>query len=252
MRFAKLFILYFVFCAEVRVVAKELDAVAPVYFPKGCWGYELPCGVKNIDSKKKVIDVSGAKITLTKQSILNRIDAKTIRVVDGKALIETDSSLRWASLFGGWQCINKCLLLVEKTELNVRVAALKGDVQVKRVGDDQNYSLPAGFWVILSEVTSDGKGFMEFPQSLPIESTLKEYAELFEGNWSQFRAEATKMVPKWTHAAEVASQWHKREAKRDIAAYYAEQARKLDERRKVESADLKLRQIFRQENYMNQ
>lgn len=243
MRIARLLALYFVFSVEVRVHADLLT------FPAQCWGRDEVCGARNLSHKVHTAVVDKNKIALSPQAVIKRHADNEYRLVEGKVLMRSNRGPQWSFVYGEMACVHTCLAILVREEDSVRILALEGDVRVKRLGDGREYSLPGGHWTRLAGVQDDGKGLMDPPQSLPIQSTLKEFANLYSGNWRQFRKEATRLVPLWTRRVEAASRLQKQQALRTIASFEAERARELAERRKKEAEDERLRAIFRDRNY---
>jgi hypothetical protein len=245
--FARALVLFCACFSEVRVHAENL-----ISYPVKCWGHAQPCGVQNLQDEKAILKAGKSKITLAPHATIQQITPSSFRLISGKIMVEAGKDTQWNSLFADVTCADKCYLILEREDENTRVLALEGNLRLKRLGDKTSYNVPQGFWVRTGNVEADGKGIMDFAQSLPLQPTLKEIAELYDGPYSQFQVEAYRLAPIWTKAVEVASQWHIEYAKRTIASYEAEQARLLAERLKREREDSHLRDIFKERNYFNQ
>lgn len=243
-RLLKLFSFFFAFNMEVRVHAEM------VFSPENCWAKSSHCGAENSSAKPEALKISEGKVTLSAQTIVSQ-RPQNYRLVRGKVLVSAER-LEWSSLFANFKCVEKCLFILEKEDGYVRALALRGNLQVNRLGDLQTYNLPEGFWVRVGAVGPEGSAPMEFPQSLAVQPTLKEWAELYQGELHDFKKESRNLMPIWTNAAVVASQWQKSVAERNLAAYEAEQTKAQKARAAREMEDQRLRKIFLERNFLNQ
>lgn len=238
MRLLKALALVAVFCLDVHVKADE---------PNGCW--EKPrerCAVKT--DAKRVLTGDSIKMTVGASSLIERRDRNTIEVIDGRVYVETTKPYIFNTPYGKAWCADDCKAIFERQLDSFNIKSLAGRWLVKRTGEPQEYAVPVASQTILGEVTDDGHADMEFPQSLPWKSTLKEWAKLYPGTAKQFKPVVEAFRREWKEAVEAISQLQQQAAARTIASYEKSQAEDQAKRQAQEREDAKLRELFREKN----
>lgn len=232
MRHVLLFIVFFI---DVRVHAAEA---------KDCWGKKIPCAVFAGEGTKRV-SADSLSVVLHKNALLEQRSEDTVQLVDGRFYIETGSASRFKTPYGEFQCLNRCKAIVsrEETELNLQVLA--GSFRVRRTGEKRDYEVAAGLQVKVSEVTDSGVAHMEFPQALPWEPVVKEWAKVYPGSKAEFKTDIKRFRADWRAAVESASQVHFQQASRMIASHESDLANERARQKAREREDAQLRELFR-------
>ena len=89
---------------------------------------------------------------------------------------------------------------------------------------------------------------MEIPQSLPWDSTVREWAELFQGDMAHFRQEVSEFREIWKSVVEESALAQKQSAERSIASHNRTLAQQKAAVLRRQKEDRWLRELFRQKN----
>lgn len=202
-------------------------------------------------SSKKNWKGGGLDVVLQPGSLLEQREGELVNLVKGRFLIGFANGVSVRTPYAAVLCqAESCAAIILRDAEGMEIKALKGEFSVRRLGDTAHYNMIAGSRMSVRSVAEDGKAEMEFPQSLPWDSTVKEWAKFFPGDMKAFRPVLTAFRADWKHAVEVLSSLHTERAGREIASHekalVAEAARQAAEER----ANARLRELFRQKNDM--
>lgn len=231
----RLLTLVLCFFMDVRVHAEE------------CWEQKWPCAIRS-KSHRKNLEGKDLKMSLAPKAVIDARAQNHIQVVYGSIYAEVGSAKTFAAAFGSVTCEQKCKVIFERTSGRLRIFSLAGTWSIKRLGDTASYRLPAGYQMLLSEVGTDGKAGLEFPQALPWDSTLKTWAELYPGPFEDFKKAVADFRVYWVQAIEEGSKLQAQEAGRAIASHEASLAAARARQKREEQEDESLRKLFREKN----
>ncbi len=196
---------------------------------------------------QKTWDGAGLHVIMQPGSLIEKREGDTVHLIKGQFLIELKDSATVKSVFATLGCAaGQCRALVERTAERLVVKALKGEFMVRRLGDPQHYALMAGAGVIVLPVTDEGVAEMDFPEALPWESTVKEWAKFFPGTIKEFKPTLVQFREDWKLAVEKLSELHAEHASRTIASHDKEVAEELARKAAQEREDAKYRKLFRE------
>ena len=216
-----------------------------------CWKQVTPCAV-SADHEKVTLESSGIKMVLKPGSLIEKTEAGTISIVKGTVLLQAgDSATAYRTPFAKLWCADRCVALVEREAEQMTIKSLGGNWRAQRLGDEQEYAILAGTRVLFTPVTTDGRAGMDFAQSLPWESTVKEWAQLYPDGKDQFIADVGRFREVWSKGVESATDMQEANVGRSIAAYDKAQAQARARRQAQEREDAELRRLFREKNYIN-
>jgi hypothetical protein len=210
-----------------------------------------PCVMHTSSSSQhKIFSEGKRRLVLAPESLL-QVQKDGLRLVKGLLYIEADERIRLTAPFGFFVCGGGCRALIERQMDSVKLKSLKGNWRIWRLGDKEVYGLPPGMEITLGRVEIGGTAEMEFPQSLPWQSTLQSWSRLFPGSPEQFKQIVTEFRPVWRSAVEAAANLQLRAAGRTIASHEAELARGRARQRARAIEDESLRKLFRERNYID-
>jgi len=203
-------------------------------------------------SSKKTWSGGGMDVVMMPGSLIEQREGEMVNLVKGKFFIEFKHGVSVRTPFAAVLCQSEtCMAIIHRAGMEMEVKALKGEFSVRRLGDRAHYNLIAGSRVGLAGVTDEGKADMDFPQSLPWDSTVKEWAKFFPGNMKEFRPVLAEFRADWKRAVEALSGLHTERASREIASHQAALAAAAARAAVQEREDAKLRELFRQKNDLN-
>lgn len=211
-----------------------------------CWGKSVPCAVRS--KGREVLESHGIKLSLGPKAIVEARGEKQIQLVHGSVYVEVVSKAQFGVAFGSVTCEKACSAIFERSTNQLRVLSLAGTWKISRLGDRATYSLPVGYQVSLEGVGSDGKAALEFPQSLPWDSTLKSWASLYPGNFDAFKKAVTDFRRDWEQAVEAGAELQSREASRVLASHQKSVQLAESRKKRQEQEDEGLRKLFREKN----
>jgi hypothetical protein len=218
------------FCLDVRVKAES----------------EVYAG-----DSKKTYQSAGATVIMQPGSLLETREGQSINLVKGRFFVELRDSALVRTPFASVACAaGECQALVFRTLDKMEIRALKGEFMVRRLGDEQHYSLIAGAQVAVKAVTEQGVSEMDFPQALPWDSTVKEWAKFFPGSIKEFKPTLVEFREVWKQTVERMSELHTDYANRTLASHERALASEAARRAAQEREDAKLRKLFREKNNM--
>lgn len=230
-----------VFCLDVHVRADSLEKHDE---KESCWGVSLPCSIY-ASQGKKVLESEGLRMVLAPGALVEQRTGNLVQLVSGSVYIEISRPLRIGTPYGKFWCPDECTALINRQSGNVKLKSLAGAWIVERLGEKSDYELKPATQVWLSEVSDTGQASMEFPQSLPWDSTVKNWAALFPGEPEEFKQALVKFRKVWKEAVEEVSEVHNRAADRNIASHNQELAEEAKRRQKVEKEQQDLKELFR-------
>jgi hypothetical protein len=198
---------------------------------------------------KKSFSAKGLQVVLGPGSLLEQHDKNEFQLVKGEFLVELQSIAKLKTPFATVTCDgDPCLALIHRDSTQVQIKALRGEFRVRRLGEKTDYGLGAGLQLTVMEVADNGVAEMEFPQSLPWDSTVKEWAHYYSGTSKEFRETLIQFREDWQQAVERVSQIHEQYAGRVIASYEATLAEERSRKAAQEREDAKMRKLFREKN----
>lgn len=204
--------------------------------------------VVSASAHRKTMKTDGVQFVLASQSLLEIQKQGTLRLVKGQLYLESEHKVKLTAPFGSFECMSDCLALLERRVDAVKLQSLGGYWRIRRLGDETLYGLPPGMEMTLGRVDLDGAAEMEFPQSVPWDSTIRSWARLFPGTREEFKVRISEFRPVWREAVEAATDLQHGEAGRTIASHEADLARIRARQRAQEREDESLRKLFRAKN----
>jgi hypothetical protein len=201
-------------------------------------------------SARTTISRENLKIILAKGSLVEP-RGEGFHLVRGQFLVETQTDTRLTTPFATVWCEaeSECKALFERASDHLVIRSLEGEWRLLRNGEVQVYRVPEAMQLRLSLVADDGKAAMEFPQSLPWDSTVKAWAHLFTGKPAEFKAQVLAFRQVWKGAVETASSLHSQGAQRTIASHDQELAKEAALRDAEEREHQNLRRQMRERNF---
>lgn len=185
-------------------------------------------------------------------SLMEQRDDKNYQLVEGRFLAELNEGVRLTTPFATMSCLSsRCEALISREKNKVEVSSLRGGLVIRRVGEKKDYVLPPATRVIVMPVTGDGAAEMEFPQSLPWDSTVKDWARLFPGTAAEFKETLIQFREDWRNAVDQISRIHVEYAQREIASHEKILAEQQARRAVQEREDGEMRKLFRLKNFID-
>jgi hypothetical protein len=230
------------FCIDVHVKAEE---------HKSCWADKLPCAVSATASRRVIEEESKLRLVLAPGALLERREDDLVQLVRGSFYVEIEAPMKFQTPYGRFWCVGECKALFERRATEISLKSLGGDWRIERSGEKQDYALAAGLQILLAEADSSGRAQMDFPQSLPWISTMKQWAALFPGDTEEWKTQAAVFRDVWRGAVESVSDLHQVTARREVAAFDRAQAQERARQKARESEDQSLRDLFRTKNYVH-
>ena len=244
-RWHRLLLLVFFFI-DIQVKADDGKS-AP---EEDCWGKKIPCAILS-NGHTKLLEAEGVRLVLAPGSLVEQRTADSLQLVAGSLYAEVTKPLKISTPYGRFWCEADCRGLFDRRKDFVKAKSLGGQWSIQRLGEnDSIYGLKSGMQFWISEVGVDGKAAMEFPQSLPWLSTVKEWAKLYPGKPDEFKQALVKFRVEWREAVETASQISFRSAERLIASHNKQMAEIQARKQAQEREDEGLRRRFRENNYV--
>lgn len=239
MKWFRVCALIWVFCVDVHVKAEEAHE-------SGCWGNRVPCAFK-AEEARTVLKLQDTVLSLSRHALVQRRQ-DSVALVQGEFYIETSKPIHFQSPYGKFWCTDDCKGLVVRNPERINLKNLEGQWHVQRTGEAQEYVLPVGLQVSLGEVNDRGQATMDFPQSVPWNSTVHQWAELFPESFEELKPAIVKFRSNWREAVDAVSELHQHEAQRSIASHEQDLAREKAQRLAREREDQSLRALFREKN----
>lgn len=198
---------------------------------------------------KKTFTSGGATVIMLPGALVENREGQSIHLVKGHFYVELKDSALVRTPFASVACAaGECQALIDRTDDGMIVKALKGEFMVRRLGDSQHYSLTAGARLAINAVNEHGVSDMDFPQALPWDSTVKEWAKFFPGTLKEFKSTLVEFRETWKQTVERMSSLHTNYAQRTLASYEAKVAAEAARRAAQEREDAKYRKMFREKN----
>lgn len=224
----RLFWLILLFCVDIHVKADSAVASG---------------------SHKRTWELGPLTVIMQPRSLLEPREGQTIHLVKGRFFVSFHGGGTVSSPFANVMCAtDECEGIFLRSDDGLDVKALKGEFTVRRLGDKAHYGVIAGAHVKIARVTEEGKSEMDFPESLPWDSTVKEWATFFPGTAKEFRPELSRFRVDWKKAVETLSALHIEHAGRVIASHEREVAAERARAAAQAAEDAKLRKLFREKN----
>ncbi len=201
---------------------------------------------------KKTFTSGDTAVVMQAGSLLEQREHNLVHLVNGHFFVDLKSSGKVQTAFATMTCAaDSCQALVRRDSEKVEIKAVKGEFSIRRLGEKAAYGLRSGMQVTIMAVTDEGTADMEFPQSLPWESTVKEWSKFYSGNAKDFRATLIQFREEWKAAVETVSQLHQVHAGRVIASYEQSLSEERARQAVQEREDAKMRKLFREKNDLN-
>jgi hypothetical protein len=221
-----------IFCFSIEIHVRALDAT---YEAKG---------------SRKIVELGEHKVVLRAGTLVQALSGERVRLIRGAVLIDGSANFMVQTPFAKFTCEDECTGLVERKKDHVYIKSLKGNWSLQRTGDKQVYQIPVAAMLRIGEVSVDGHSDLEFPQSLPWNSTVKEWASLFAGSAHDFKPVLAEFHQVWLEAVGQLTEIQTQAAGRALAADANERATRESQRQAKEREDAKLRQLFREKSYI--
>lgn len=202
-------------------------------------------------------DHNGFKFTANQTTIVMKKDAlmdqreESIQLIRGEFYVETNEQPKFTTPYASFRCKSTCKALITRTYDQVAWRALQGSWEFVRTGEARKYELGAGARVVVSAVQSDGKAHIEPLQGLPWERTISDWAQLYPGKFPEFKSSVAQFREEWMERVKLISNWNEDESKRLLASHERHLADERARRAAIEREDQRLRQMFRQKNYLS-
>jgi hypothetical protein len=219
--------------------------------PKNCYQEKkYPCDIKTSSKEKILLHHLGHEIYASEDSVL-RLQAKGFDYLQGNLDARMDSAFFIKTAWGSIESENGHFLLFKEGK-KLHVISLEGELQLKVLGDTQNYRLPSGFQTTFTPVlASAGKGSLEEVKPILVQVTMEQMEKAHPLSDKDKEEQEKDLLKLQKKAVEYISPIYQERAEREIAqAQELKQRREkaIDVRKKQES---ELRKLYRQKNYLD-
>ena len=239
------------FTFEVRVRAAEASASVRLPLagevlqePEGCLQKEGSCAIETGEGEKFVLETEGARLTLDAETTIVRVSGTQIRLVAGTVWVYPKAQFTVKTEFG--EVIGfSGEFWARRDQQKLWVSVVDRAIELIPRGQTKAAHLGAGMENWLGRVGKDGIATMGLPVAIPLKTQLERWARLYPGKKSQFEKDVQEFGARWAEASEEAAELHRQSYQRKVASLAAENARKKEERRKVEEVNKSLRDLFR-------
>ncbi len=230
------------FCLDIQVRAEAHHA--------NCWGKFWPC-VESAGASRRTLVLPELQVTLGPGSVIQQQDKAVFQLVLGEFYIEVSQATYFKTPYARISCAGECKAIFVRKSDRITVKSLLGEWSIQPTGDATMYALVAGLQTQIGEVGENGTAKIEFPQSLPWAGTIEQWGQLHSGGVEDFKSKLKDFRPVWRSSVRNASEMHLQQVQRELASQdrrtAAAQAR---ERARAQEA-LRLRQLFREKNYLD-
>ncbi len=239
--------LWLVLFGEVRIHASS-DSHSALK----CDFATAPCVVEGVGRRTDLTDNQlELEVSISAGSVIQIRKNRDWVLIVGEAYLSTKKSAIVASPFGKFECYGACAALASREPKSIKLSVLEGDWRITRLGEASEYQVSEGAEVQLSVVGTDGKAGLSFPQSSSWDAVVELWARLYRGDLPEFSKAVRAYRAAWAVATESISQLHLDYALRNIANQESEWQALQAKRRAQERENRRLRQIFRQKNYLD-
>lgn len=246
----KVFVLLFVFCADIQVHAGGGAHSKPTPNEGSKSQPELGDAALLVE-KRTVLSLGSSQLVVSRGGLLRR-EGAMVQLIRGSFYFDGTADQVFKTPFVTIRCADgSCRMLIERARESVEIKNLSGNIILQRNGEAQNYFLPTATQVSIGAVTMRGFADMEFPQSLPWSETARKWADLFPGSVKEFKSELEEFRPIWREAVEAISHLHLERANREIASADRAAEDAAARAAQVEKENAKLRQMFRRKNHFD-
>ncbi len=246
-RALEVFVFLAVYVLDVRVKAETVDPnEALIFWPSHCYNKTLPCTVKNLTKKSKLVHL-GVEMSLSLNATVT-LATQGVTLVSGILLIENNSNINVKTLYSDIKVNGAVLLKV--TGQSIEITSLEGISEARRRGDEVFYSIPPGYTYIIGAVNSKGVADFEFPQSASFVSVVNNWSSLSYMTKPKFTLKAQEFRVSSINAGLFLSKTYKTIIERRIASHRKmlkrRQLNKVVKQKEIEG----LRALFRKKNYL--
>ncbi len=228
------------FFLDVRVRAADRPAKHA-----DCWGKTVPCAIFAAEKKREFKD-QDFTFVMAMNSLAERQDESSVRLVDGRFYIEISKPFNFKTPYAIFSCLDSCKALVDRRSDEVQFKAIEGQWKFTRNGEKRDYQIAGGLQISVGEVETTGVARMEFPQGLPWQQTVLEWSKFYAGSVDDFKRDVRRFRADWKRAVENVSDVHLQVAQRVLASHEADLAKERARRKAELKEEAQLRELFRQ------
>lgn len=232
---------------DVRVGARQSEVVES---PENCLQKSSDCLLK-VNSKHWGYETEDLRLWLERGSAVLRINANHWRVLGGSIWLQCKAKIRVDTILGEVNCHEASELIVEKNQSSVSVKTIRGVALVQAKKSSEWLKVPEAYETELRWPMASGHVEVSFPRAFHWDTTLAKMGLLNQGSKKQFIDQVHELRPLWREASLVSGEIAQYQAEREIANHIEEVERMKQLRQKSESENKKLRELFRQKNYLD-
>ena len=261
LKFHKLFFgalgFFVAFSFEIRVraeVAELPNAKTIQEQPDQCLESSGVCALRTEAGEKYVLELGDDRdkpsvtVYMDQETALIRVSDKEIRLVKGTVWVQAESSFTVHSEFGDAR-IQKGDFWVKHQVHKIVISATGPkageNVELFARGSSESLLIEPGMENWIASVGTNGKAETGLPTAIEFAPHLERWARLYPDKKQAFEKDVEKFKAVWQKASVHAAEIHRSLFERKVASVEFEQARKAEQRRKVEDHDRALREIFR-------
>ncbi|HEX4926288.1 MAG TPA: hypothetical protein VFV50_19495 [Bdellovibrionales bacterium] len=243
-------VLLFVLASIVEVQVRAAIVMLPnqdvvLQEPADCLFKESMCAMKTKPGHKFETKIGSTSLILGSDTIIVRTAQDSLLLVQGEVWVKAAGEFHVRSEYGEVKLNEDGEAWFVRGEKRVLVRTLReGSVVIAR-NSQEHMLLLQGFEIAMEGVTASGHGRLSVPTVINFRDHLRRWARLYRGPKKEFVNELQRFEPVLREAAIQSSDLHVEMAKRRIASEQAELDRQLEEQRRIERENARLRKLFR-------
>lgn len=213
--------------------------------PAGCVFKESMCAMKTKPGYKFETKIGATSLIMGSDTIIVRTAQDSLLLVQGEIWVKAAGEFHVRSEYGEVKLNEDGEAWFVRSQKRVLVRTLREGSVVSARNSRDHLLLLQGFEIAMEGVTASGYGRLSVPTVINFRDHLRRWARLYRGPKKEFVNELQRFEPIIYEAAIQSSDLHVEMAKRHIASEQAALDRRLDEQKRIERENARLRKLFR-------
>lgn len=214
--------------------------------PQGCLDKQIVCALQ---TKESVFHLANPnfELHLGPSSIVLRNSSDEIEFVAGTLWLARYNKMTVKTVFGTVKSANGPFWIIQDKD-RVWVRNVNAEVKIT-LRDGKELELPLGFQVWLSGLDQFGKSVVGIPETIPVESHIKLWSQLFPGTKDEFRKEVESIKWVWGSLPDKGSELYTKMADRQRQIAEAREAEILRIQSAQQQESQRVRQQFEEKTF---
>jgi hypothetical protein len=218
--------------------------------PDQCFSLDkFPCSVRSVDQALTIEKTSG-RFIVGPHSSVHFVTASEIQLLEGKIWFERADGLHLKISPKLKILLNGEFFAARESDKSI-LRNLNGDAQFQSDLVFKNETLPVGFENWYGRITTAGAIERGIIKPIELKTFLVEWLPLAQNSPAELKQMVSGYKQSWSKAAMISSEFYKEIVERRMASVEAKELSQQQQVEKARRAIQKIRELYRQKNYLD-